>query len=457
MQLFLNGNRNIQLRSRSFAGLDSVLGLYLHDCSLTSLQVNVIQPLNNSLKNLWLNGNELEQLDPRFQTIFLSLTHLRLGSNPLHCNCEVVWLKEFYDKHRKLFEGGAGVALPSCNSPQRLKDKFFSTLSLFDFRCMPPVFNNIDAMFDDVTAKLRCTASGDPAPTLFWIQPSGESRRYSPSNDEDVRRNEGLLRITQTPDKAQAGPVALGERAQDLSGMYICLALNEAGNVTLTLNVTWPNSHNHHNHLPHRTLDKYPTPDLSNIFRLTTPLPTSSSTLKVTSTSPNLPEFYIRPTHTSLPRRKYDKDTSLPRHKYDKDSNRLKPVKPIDILIDTDDILFETDNANEVIKPAPPSDVIHQNNDARLNYTTLHMVHVGSGVTSRRQFTLSELVGAVIGTHICTLLLCLVLFPLYLKKRWKHNLFSGSLAKSDKDSFYAKGICPEDYIYTRTPTLPTKL
>ena len=85
------------------------------------------------------------------------------------------------------------------------------------------------------------------------------------------------------------------------------------------------------------------------------------------------------------------------------------------------------------------------------------MVHVGSEVTSRRRFTLSELVGAVIGTHICTLLLCLVLLPLYLKKRWKHNLFSGSLAKSDKDSFYAKGICPEDYIYTRTPTLPTKL
>jgi len=86
--LFLNGNRHIQLVAESFEGLVTT-GLYLHDCSLTKLQPEVLTPLNGSLKYLWLNGNELDGFDDRFHSLFSSMLHLRLGSNPLQCYCEV--------------------------------------------------------------------------------------------------------------------------------------------------------------------------------------------------------------------------------------------------------------------------------------------------------------------------------------------------------------------------------
>ena len=69
---------------------------------------------------------------------------------------------------------------------------------------------------------------------MFWIQPSGISRRYEAPKEEDARHNEGVL--TLNPDGSD----------HDLSGMYICLAYNEAGNVTLTMNVAWPGKGGQH-------------------------------------------------------------------------------------------------------------------------------------------------------------------------------------------------------------------
>ena len=129
--LFLNGNRNIRLVAESFDGL-ATNGLYLHDCALAAVQPEVFEPLNATLRYLWLNGNELERVDRRLATLFARLLHLRLGFNPLQCNCEAVWLKEFYDRHADTFKGAMP---PSCLTPHRLRSRFFSELSLFDFRC----------------------------------------------------------------------------------------------------------------------------------------------------------------------------------------------------------------------------------------------------------------------------------------------------------------------------------
>jgi len=59
--LFLNGNRQIQLEAGSFEGLITA-GLYLHDCSLRRLRVEVLAPLNVTLRNLWVNGNDIERI-----------------------------------------------------------------------------------------------------------------------------------------------------------------------------------------------------------------------------------------------------------------------------------------------------------------------------------------------------------------------------------------------------------
>ena len=281
--LFLNGNRNIQLVPGSFDGL-ATSGLYLHDCALTDLPPHILFPLvappsdstktangdvtsSNSVEaadvaglvNLWLNGNRLTRLDRRLADVFRHLSHLRLGGNPLHCNCEAKWLREeLYDS------GGDGVQLrgadpPTCDTPSRLRGVAIGDLkSIDELMCRAPSFGNIDVQFDDdddetrasmgdlerrgLSGRLRCRASGDPMPTVYWIQPSGKAARYDPrhrpvaaasTSGDVVDVNEGVLVVkSSTSDTART--------SSTISGMYICIANNEAGNVTLTVNVSWP-------------------------------------------------------------------------------------------------------------------------------------------------------------------------------------------------------------------------
>ena len=72
--LFLNGNRQIRLEAGSFDGLITA-GLYLHDCSLRRLRVEVLAPLNVTLRNLWVNGNDIERIDRLVGPIFVFIRH----------------------------------------------------------------------------------------------------------------------------------------------------------------------------------------------------------------------------------------------------------------------------------------------------------------------------------------------------------------------------------------------
>lgn len=220
--LFLNGNRELEILPDSFGGMTTV-GLYLHDCHLAYLVPEAFVPLRAELRYLWLNGNQLERVDRGMLETFLGLQHLRLGSNPLLCNCDVIWLKELYDSNEEIFRGALS---PTCLWPPKLKSKRFSELDVDSFRCRVPMFSRVEAFFNDSQMRLNCRATGDPAPSLYWIQPSGSASRYSPPSDLEIQENEGVL--------------VVGEQGARQRGMYICIANNEAGNVTLTIDIPNP-------------------------------------------------------------------------------------------------------------------------------------------------------------------------------------------------------------------------
>lgn len=237
--LFLNGNRGMRLLTSSFEGL-ATTGLYLHDCGMTSIAPEVLLPLNGSLGNLWLNGNQLERVDEKLRLLFSSLVHLRLASNPLRCSCEAIWLKEFFDANYDLFRG---AEVPGCQTPARLRGRHFGQLSVGDFLCQSPVFSSVDALFfffgggGGSGAQLKCAATGDPTPSLYWIQPSGKAIKFDPpSTDEGLSRNEATLLLS------NSNSISETRSEHAMSGMYICIANNEAGNSTLTIKVTWPSS-----------------------------------------------------------------------------------------------------------------------------------------------------------------------------------------------------------------------
>lgn len=373
--LFLNGNRNIQLLPGSFDGLVST-GLYLHDCSLKSLNPDVFESLNDTLRNLWLNGNELEKLDKSFSGMFYNFLHLRLGSNPLHCGCEAVWLKEFYDKNGEVFKG---ALQPSCFAPARLKGKYFNELSLFDFRCQSPVFSNIDIMFNDTLGRLKCSAAGDPTPTLFWIQPTGKTTKYPPPAPEDSttgRRNEAVLLLL----PHHHSPEALG-----MTGMYICVANNEAGNVTLAVNVSWPTGRS-------APLLHHLTPSYSYS-------PSSSA------------EFFSPP-------QSLDNEPSPPG-----DDNRHPP----DVISGGNGSLNAGRvglSATSMFYPAAPRDAASGEKAAAAdNPADAPTSHMGRGLgpgavaLGQRMFSVAELVCAVVVTHLCTLIASLIFIGIFYYRR----------------------------------------
>ncbi|ELU13757.1 hypothetical protein CAPTEDRAFT_190342 [Capitella teleta] len=387
--LFLNGNRHIGLQPKAMEGL-TTSGLYLHDCSLSRLHPEVLTPLNHTLRYLWLHGNELDRLERRLSPLFSSLSHLRLGSNPLHCNCELLWLKEFYDRHGDKFKGATS---PSCLTPQRLRGKFFNEMAMTDFRCQAPVFNNIDALFDSFQGRLKCTATGDPAPTLYWIQPNGRTTKYIAPPDEDARKNEGLLTLTKP-----AGS------DQELAGMYICVANNEAGNVTLTINVSWP----------HSRIVTYKTvagdPGISSTQR--TLFPDLNELLSKSST------------------RKDDISVTL------------------------------TPDTKVGQGPQTPSSDTRLHEQHNNHTATRHVVETG-GAARGASFSLSELIGAIIGTHLCTLLLCLIVIPIYYRKKWKPSTMMGTNCRQSSmhklppippESVYLNGLGHHPANYMDIPT-----
>lgn len=367
--LFLNGNRHIRLLPESFEGLVTT-GLYLHDCSLAKLHPEVLGPLNSSLKYLWLNGNEIDRLEVQFSSLFSSLQHLRLASNPLHCNCEVLWLKEFFDKNGEVFKGAVA---PSCLTPHRLRGKFFSQLSLFDFRCQSPMFNNIETTFGRSTGRLKCTASGDPAPILYWIQPSGKTTKYSPPAEEDSRKNEGVLTLHNDDGNT------------NLFGMYICVANNEAGNVTLTINVSWPLSRSIAE--SHPGLSELPSLKDASLFPFSVLQDTSSRRRDVTTTSHTVPE-------------------------------KLLELRTVKDGLRKDNA--ETFQGPDGLRMTPRG----SGNFQGQNYTVIGQVDL-QVVQQPKLFTVTELVCAVIGTHLATLALCIAAIPIFYKTRWtarKHRL-----------------------------------
>ncbi|XP_041371029.1 matrix-remodeling-associated protein 5-like [Gigantopelta aegis] len=214
---------SLQLSASAFSGL-TTMGLYMHKCRLISLSLEVMLPLNGSLRALWLDDNMFETFSSRWLNKFKSLSHLRLGKNPFHCNCELKWFYNFYKSHSSVFSGGDP---PSCASPVHTRNKLFSDVVEDDFRCELPTFKNVDIVFDIEWSKLNCSASGDPTPTLYWVRPDGTTETFYAPENEEAKDNEGIMYITSSHN-------------YDSSDRYKCVASNPAGNVTFSLNVVWP-------------------------------------------------------------------------------------------------------------------------------------------------------------------------------------------------------------------------
>ncbi|XP_032083044.1 leucine-rich repeat and fibronectin type III domain-containing protein 1-like protein [Thamnophis elegans] len=201
----------------------------LHNVNSLSLDHNLIDfvpegVFTNLLKlaRLDMTSNKLKKIppDPLFLRIPVyakskgsppSSLVLSLGGNPLHCNCELLWLRRLAREDD----------LETCASPPDLLGKYFWTIPEEEFICEPPIIIRHTerlAVMEGEGALLRCRGVGDPEPSIHWVSPEG---KVVANTSRTVSYDNGTLEI-------------LIAAIQD-SGAFTCIASNAAGEATASV------------------------------------------------------------------------------------------------------------------------------------------------------------------------------------------------------------------------------
>ncbi|RXN01858.1 Leucine-rich repeat and fibronectin type III domain-containing protein 1 [Acipenser ruthenus] len=179
----------------------------------------------HKLVRLDMTSNRLHKLPP--DTLFLraevlanaevsnpSTLTVSFGGNPLHCNCELLWLRRLTREDD----------LETCASPDALMDKYFWSIQEEEFICEPPLITRHHAskayVMEGQGVTLKCKAVGDPDPSIHWISPDG---KLIHNTSRTVLFDNGTLDIFITTLKD--------------SGSFSCIASNAAGEATAPVEV----------------------------------------------------------------------------------------------------------------------------------------------------------------------------------------------------------------------------
>ncbi|CAM9836080.1 unnamed protein product [Lampetra fluviatilis] len=162
------------------------------------------------LARLDLSSNRLRTVAPdplfsRAQGAGGGLLAVSLAGNPLHCNCELLWLRR--QERQDLLE--------TCSSPAHLSGRAFWAVGEDEFACEPPLITHHTprlVVLEGQRATLRCRAVGDPEPRVHWLAPGG--RVVGASGRAVVHANGTLEILSASPRE---------------DGTFTCFASNAAG------------------------------------------------------------------------------------------------------------------------------------------------------------------------------------------------------------------------------------
>ncbi|KAM4640572.1 leucine-rich repeat and fibronectin type III domain-containing protein 1-like protein [Discoglossus pictus] len=216
--LDLSYNNLVEIPWETIGRLSSVNTMGLDHNLIDYVPEGIFSNLHK-LARLDMTSNKLKKIppDPLFSRIPVyakskgsPLTSLVLsfGGNPLHCNCELMWLRRLTREDD----------LETCASPMELMGKYFWTIKEEEFVCDPPMITHKTSrlvVMEGQSVSLKCKAVGDPEPYVRWISPDG---KLVSNNSRTISYENGTLDILTT---------LYTDR-----GNFTCIAANAAGDKT---------------------------------------------------------------------------------------------------------------------------------------------------------------------------------------------------------------------------------
>ncbi|XP_073436974.1 peroxidasin homolog [Dendrobates tinctorius] len=212
--LYLYKNEIRSIQRNAFDGLGSLEQLYLHFNNLETLDAETFGDLPK-LERLFLHNNRISRIQPGTFSKLLSLTRLRLDSNPLFCDCELMWL---VDLLRTFSERSSTHTAATCEHPVHLRGMSVSSLSEDHFNCVMPRIISEPKDADIIlgnTVYFICRAEGNPKPDIVWLHNKNEIDTSYDGRLSLLHDGTLMIQNTQESDK----------------GIYQCAAKNIAGEV----------------------------------------------------------------------------------------------------------------------------------------------------------------------------------------------------------------------------------
>uniref|UniRef100_A0A8C3RHA8 Slit guidance ligand 3 n=1 Tax=Cyanoderma ruficeps TaxID=181631 RepID=A0A8C3RHA8_9PASS len=119
---------------------------------------------------LTLHGNDISNVPEGSFNDLVSLSHLALGTNPLHCDCHLRWLSEWVKAGYK----EPGIA--RCRGPEAMVDRLLLTTPTHHFQCKEPVDLSVVSKCNPCLSspcKNNGTCSSDPVELYQCTCPFG--------------------------------------------------------------------------------------------------------------------------------------------------------------------------------------------------------------------------------------------------------------------------------------------
>uniref|UniRef100_UPI00358E9BD1 leucine-rich repeat and fibronectin type-III domain-containing protein 4-like n=1 Tax=Myxine glutinosa TaxID=7769 RepID=UPI00358E9BD1 len=210
--LDLSYNNLLGLPWDSIARMENLHSLSLEHNLLEEVSPRAFEHLL-FLARLDLASNRLQRFaaGPRISSLHLSSLALTLGGNPLHCSCELRWLK------RRMKAGD----VETCASPPYLRGRYLMLTPEYEMECTAPSVIQQTARHaaqEGGRIMLSCRVSGDPPPVVRWLGPGGLQPGLDGNSTRRVVRPDGSLEIR------------VVAPADD--GTFACEARNVAGSAT---------------------------------------------------------------------------------------------------------------------------------------------------------------------------------------------------------------------------------